>query len=71
MQDRLLDVIRGLAEAGTTVLIVEHNLRFVFSVATHVDVMMKGRVVVSGSPEYVQADARVVEAYLGRTGAAR
>jgi ABC-type branched-subunit amino acid transport system ATPase component len=66
MQHRLANVIRGLVDEGTTVLIVEHNLGFVFGLATHVDVMLKGRVLVSGTPHEVQADARVIDAYLGR-----
>jgi ABC-type branched-subunit amino acid transport system ATPase component len=65
MQERLTGVIKDLAAGGITVLIVEHNLRFVFDLAESVDVMVPGRVVASGAPEQIQSDPQVIAAYLG------
>ena len=65
MQQRLKAVIRELAASGIAVLVVEHNLGFVFDLATEMSVMVDGRVIASGSPEDVQDDHSVVSAYLG------
>ncbi|MCW2760121.1 MAG: transporter ATP-binding protein [Marmoricola sp.] len=71
MQERLTGVIKDLAAGGITVLIVEHNLRFVFELAESVDVMVHGRVVASGTPEQIQSDPQVIAAYLGNAETSR
>lgn len=65
MQERISDAIRSLAASGITVLVVEHNLRFVFDVAKTVSVMVGGRIIFSGSPDDVQRHPEVIAAYLG------
>jgi ABC-type branched-subunit amino acid transport system ATPase component len=67
-QDRLGALLVDLVGSGVTVLLVEHNLRFVFSVADHVTVMVGGRTIRHGSPQEIQHDEAVIEAYLGRRG---
>lgn len=62
---RLIGRIRA---SGVTVLLVEHHVELVAEVADRVTVLDRGRVLVSGPPETALADARVVEAYLGRQG---
>lgn len=49
-----------------TVILVEHKLKFVRTVAHRVLVMNQGQKLVEGDPEQVMQDPRVVEAYLGR-----
>lgn len=49
-----------------TILLVEHKLQFVRTVADRVLVMNEGRKLVEGDPDAVMQDARVVEAYLGK-----
>jgi ABC-type polar amino acid transport system ATPase subunit len=49
----VLEVIKSIAEAGMTMILVSHEMRFVFDVATRVVVLEKGRVVEDGSPEQV------------------
>jgi ABC-type branched-subunit amino acid transport system ATPase component len=70
MQERIASAVSGLAADGISVLIVEHNLRFVFGLAETVAVMVGGRVIFSGSPEEVRNHPEVVAAYLGERSAA-
>jgi ABC-type branched-subunit amino acid transport system ATPase component len=65
MQDQIAQVVQDLAGADISVLIVEHNLRFVFELATDISVMVRGRVICRGTPEEVQQDDEVIGAYLG------
>jgi ABC-type branched-subunit amino acid transport system ATPase component len=57
--------IRSRHAAGVTFLIVEHDMRFVMQVCDPVIVLDAGRMITAGSPEQVQADPRVLDAYLG------
>ena len=46
-------------------LIVEHNMEFIMSLASHILVMHQGAVLEQGTPAAIQASQRVIEAYLG------
>ena len=63
--ERLADVLRELAGSGIAVLLVEHDMRFVASVADTVHLMAGGRVVASGSPAEVLATPAAQRVYLG------
>lgn len=60
-------LIRGIADAGVGVLVIDHNLGFVLELADTVHVLEYGAVVASGTPEQIGNDARVREIYLGGT----
>jgi len=59
--------IRELNAAGTTFLIVEHNMDFVMGLCGHVTVLDYGTVVAAGPPGIIRSDPRVLDAYLGVT----
>jgi ABC-type branched-subunit amino acid transport system ATPase component len=52
-------------ETRTLFLIVEHNMEFIMSLASRIIVMHQGRVLEQGTPREIQANPRVIEAYLG------
>jgi len=62
---RLADTIGRLGAAGTAVVLVEHDLEFVFGVCEQVWVLDAGRVIASGTPAAVRANTAVRTAYLG------
>lgn len=57
--------LEALRDRGTTLLIVEHDLKLVLELTDHLVVMHLGQVLAEGSPELVTRDERVLEAYLG------
>ncbi len=61
----IADRIRELNRQGTTFLIVEHNMDFVMGLCDKVTVLDYGTAVVSGPPDVVRTDPRVLDAYLG------
>jgi branched-chain amino acid transport system ATP-binding protein len=63
-------LIRQVAASGTTVVLVEHNMRLVMEVSDRVLVLDGGAKLVEGTPAEVSRDARVIEAYLGTEDAA-
>lgn len=64
--DHLQDVVaRVRDELGISVIVVEHNMRFLMPLADEVVVMASGGVLSAGSPEHVRNDPAVIAAYLG------
>jgi len=67
----IVPVIRGLCGRGITILMIEHVMQAVMSLAEHVFVLAEGRIIAEGSPAQVVANPVVVEAYLGHGAAAK
>jgi branched-chain amino acid transport system ATP-binding protein len=61
---RALDLIRDTTR-GATLLIVEHDMQAVFALADRISVLVQGRVIATGTPQEIQSNAMVREAYLG------
>ena len=67
----MVPVLRALSAKGITIVMIEHVMQAVMSLAETVFVLAEGRIIAEGRPAEVAANPQVVEAYLGRGAAER
>nr|WP_042186915.1 ABC transporter ATP-binding protein [Kibdelosporangium sp. MJ126-NF4]CEL17672.1 Branched-chain amino acid transport ATP-binding protein LivG (TC 3.A.1.4.1) [Kibdelosporangium sp. MJ126-NF4]CTQ91101.1 Branched-chain amino acid transport ATP-binding protein LivG (TC 3.A.1.4.1) [Kibdelosporangium sp. MJ126-NF4] len=59
-------LIFKIRDLGISVVVIEHDTKFIFGLCDHVSVLVQGELLVEGPPEVVRTDPRVIEAYLGK-----
>ncbi|AGP58679.1 branched-chain amino acid ABC transporter ATP-binding protein [Streptomyces rapamycinicus NRRL 5491] len=59
------ELVFAIRDLGTAVLVIEHDMRFIFNLCDRVAVLVQGQKLVEGTSEVVQSDERVIAAYLG------
>jgi branched-chain amino acid transport system ATP-binding protein len=64
-------VIQSIRDLGITIVMIEHVMQAVMSLAENVFVLSEGRIIAEGAPQVIAGDPRVVEAYLGHGAASR
>ena len=60
------DLIFRIRDKGLAVVVIEHDMRFIFSLCDRVHCLVRGETLIEGSPHEVQSDHRVIEAYIGQ-----
>lgn len=59
------ELVFAIRDRGIAVLVIEHDMRFIFNLCDRVAVLVQGKKLVEGTSQVVQADERVIAAYLG------
>lgn len=67
----MIPVIRSIVSSGVTVLMIEHVMQAVMSLAEYAWVLSQGQLICEGTPGKVSTDTKVIEAYLGHGMAKR
>lgn len=61
----LLEIVRKLKQMNTTILLIEHDMKFVMNICERIYVLDYGRVIADGTPKEISSNQAVIDAYLG------
>ena len=59
------ELIFKIRDSGLAIVVIEHDMRFIFNLCDRVLCLVRGQVLIEGTPSQVQSDPRVIEAYIG------
>ena len=60
------ELIFRIRDMGLAVVVIEHDMRFIFTLCDRVLCLVRGETLIEGTPQVVQSDPRVIEAYIGK-----
>ncbi len=62
----LMKLIKKINEDGLTIIVIEHDMKFIMNVCDRITVLNNGKKICHGTPSHIQCDKQVIEAYLGK-----
>ena len=63
----MIALIKHIADRGTTLIVVEHNMKVVMELSQNITVLNEGSIIAEGSPKEISENKDVIEAYLGKS----